>query len=139
MRWRSVQGGWAVVLESGDEVLESLRRFAREADVRAGFFLGLGAVNALQLAYWDAARHEYLRQEFDGDHEIGSLVGNLTQLEGQPFVHAHAVVGGPDYVAHTGHLVTARCAATMELFVHDFGGAVHRGMDPAVGLNLWKL
>jgi predicted DNA-binding protein with PD1-like motif len=139
MRWRAVQGGWLVVLEQGDDVLESLRRAAREAGVRSAALSGLGAANGVQLAYWDAVRREYLRADFEGDHEFGALVGNVTQLDGQPFVHAHAVIGGPDFHAYTGHLMAARCGATLEIYLHDFGGAVHRGMVPDIGLNLCKL
>jgi predicted DNA-binding protein with PD1-like motif len=77
--------------------------------------------------------------DFEGDLEIGALVGNITRLDGEPFVHAHVVVGGRDTIAHTGHLMAARCAATVELFLHDFGGAIHRAPDPAIGLNLCQL
>jgi len=139
MQWKAVQGGWAIVLASGDDVLDSLRRVAREAGIRAGALSGLGAVNGLQLAYWDQERREYLRTDLDGDHEIGALAGNVTQLNGEPFVHAHAVVAGRDLVARTGHLMAARCAATVEIFVHDYGCEIHRAPDPDIGLNLCKL
>ena len=139
MKWRAVQGGWAVVLQSGDDVLDCLRRVAREAGIRSGALSGLGAVNGLQLAYWDQERRQYLRTDLEGDHEIGALAGNITILDGEPFVHAHAVVAGRDLAARTGHLVAARCAATVEIFVHDWATEIHRGPDPDIGLNLCKL
>jgi uncharacterized protein len=139
MRWRAVQGGYAVVLQRGDDLLECLKQLARETNLRAGFFTGLGAACDVQIAYWDMERREYLRSELDGDQEIGVLTGNISQLEGQPFVHAHAVLSGHDFLARTGHVMRARVSATVEIFVHDFGGAIHRGMDAGVGLNLWQL
>ena len=139
MRSRAVQGGWAVVLQRGDDLLGSLQQFARDSGVRAGFFTGLGAVCDVQLAYWDMERREYLRTDLDGDQEIGALTGNIAQLDGQPFVHAHAVVSGHDLLARTGHVMRARVSATVELFVHDFGGAIHRAPDAAIGLKLWQL
>ena len=139
MRWRKVRGGWAVVLEVGDEVVESLRQFGRESRIRSGFFTGLGAANQIQLAFYDLDRKEYLRHDLPDNHEIGSLTGNLTQLDGEPFVHAHAVVAGRDYAARTGHLMRARCSATVEIFVHDFESEIVRRPVPEIGLNLWQL
>jgi hypothetical protein len=139
MRWTPVRGGWAVVMEVGDEVIEALQRFARESGIRSGFFSGLGAANEIQLAFYDLGRKEYLRQDFPENHEIGSLTGNLTQVDGKPFVHAHAVVAGRDYAARTGHLMRARCSATVEIFVHDFELEISREPNDAVGLKLWKL
>jgi hypothetical protein len=139
MRWRVVQGGWAVVLRQGDDVLESVRQVAREAGIRSAALSGLGAVAGVQIAYWDQAERQYLRVDLDGDLEIGALVGNVTLLEGQPFVHAHAVLGGRDFLARTGHLMAAKCAATVEIFLHDYGSAVHRRADPEIGLNLCEL
>jgi predicted DNA-binding protein with PD1-like motif len=140
MRWRRVPGGVASVLERGDEVLESLRRVAAEAGVQSGFISGLGAVDRVQLAFYDLERKTYDRIDLEGDHEIGSLTGNLTRLDGAPFVHVHAVVAGRDFTARTGHLMRAHCSATVELFVHDFGAEpIDRKPDAAVGLNLWKL
>ena len=139
MKWRTVQGGWVIVLATGDDVLDCLRRVAREAGILSGSLSGLGAVNGLQLAYWDQARREYLRTDLGGDHEIGALAGNITQLDGEPMVHAHAVVAGRDLVARTGHLMAARCAATVEIFVHDYATEIRRAPDPDIGLNLCKL
>ncbi len=139
MRWRAVQGGWAIVLDRGDDVHESLREVARAAGIQSGAFTGLGAVDDVQLAYWDLPAKEYLRTDFDGDYEIGALVGNLTFLDGKPFVHAHVVVGGRDFVARTGHLMRARCSATVEIFVHDYASTIERALVPEIGLSLCRL
>ena len=80
-----------------------------------------------------------LREVIRRGIEIGALTGNLSELDGQPFVHAHAVASGHDLLARTGHVMRARVSATVELFVHDFGGAIHRAPDAATGLKLWQL
>jgi hypothetical protein len=139
MRYRAVQGGWAVVLQRGDDLLGCLQQFARDTGLRAGFFNGLGAVCDVQLAYWDMSRREYLRTDLEGDQEIGGLTGNIAVLDGAPFVHAHAVLSGHDFLARTGHLMRARVSATVEIFVDDFGGAIHRALDAETGLKLWQL
>jgi predicted DNA-binding protein with PD1-like motif len=139
MRWRAVQGGWFVVLQSGDDVLECLRQVAREAEIRSASLTGLGAVSGVQLAWYDVPNQRYERLDIEGDVEIGCMAGNLTQVDGQPFAHVHAVISGRDCTAKAGHLMTARCGATVEIFLHDFAAAVHRGPEPSIGLNLCKL
>jgi hypothetical protein len=140
MRWRRVAGGVVAVLDRGDEVVESLRTLAQQAAVQSGCISGLGAVDHVQLAFYDLERKAYDRLDLEGDHEIGGLTGNLTLQDGAPFVHVHAVVAGRDFVARTGHLMRARCSATVELFVHDFGAEpIHRRPDTDIGLNLCKL
>jgi predicted DNA-binding protein with PD1-like motif len=49
------------------------------------------ARGSAQLAFCDLERKAYDRLDLEGDHEIGSLTGNLS-LDGAPFVHVHAVV-----------------------------------------------
>jgi predicted DNA-binding protein with PD1-like motif len=49
------------------------------------------------------------------------------------------VIAGRDFEARTGHLMRARCSATVEIFVHDFEAAITRAEVPALGLKLWKL
>ena len=93
----------------------------------------------MQLAFWDLERKEYLRTDLEGDHEVGNLTGNLTRLNGEPFVHAHGVVAGRDFLARAGHIMSARVSATLEVHVHDFGAEITRGMVPDIGLNLCKL
>jgi predicted DNA-binding protein with PD1-like motif len=139
VRWRGVQGGWAIVFEHGDDVLPGLLEVARAAGVQSGAMTGLGAVGAIQLAYYDLATKSYRRRDFEGDHEIGALCGNITRLDGEPLVHMHAVIGGPDFAAFTGHVMQARCGATLEVFLHDWAAGIDRRMDAAIGLNLCTL
>ena len=139
MHWRSVQGGWVVVLDRGDDLHASLKQAAGEAGIRSGAITALGAVDDVQLAYWNLAAREYERRDFDGDYEIGALVGNFALLDGQPFAHVHAVIGGRDFVAMTGHVMRARCSATVEVFVHDYASPVERRFVPEIGLNLCRL
>jgi predicted DNA-binding protein with PD1-like motif len=139
MRWRAVDNGWLVVLELGDDLHESLVRCARDADIASAFFTGLGAVADVQLAYYDLERQEYDRRDFGGDHEVGAMTGTLTRKDGDPFVHAHAVIGGPDFSAFTGHVMRARCGATLEIFVHGFGTVIDRRPVPEIGLALCRL
>lgn len=139
MLWRAVQGGWVVILDRGDDLHECLKQAAGEAGIRSGAISGLGAVDGVQLAYWNLGTREYERRDFDGDYEIGALVGNFAILDGNPFAHVHAVLGGRDFAAVTGHVMRARCSATVEIFVHDYASPVERRFVAEIGLNLCRL
>lgn len=139
MRWRAVQGGWIVILDRGDDLHECLKQAAAAAGIRSGAIAALGAVDDVQLAYWNLGTQEYERRDFDGDYEIGALVGNFALLDGKPFAHVHAVLGGRDFAAVTGHVMRARCSATVEIFVHDYASPVERRFVPEIGLNLCRL
>jgi predicted DNA-binding protein with PD1-like motif len=51
-------------------------------------------------------------------------------------IHAHAVVSGPDFVAHAGHLFSAEIAATAEVFLWATGERTERALDERTGLRL---
>ena len=72
--------------------------------MRAGLISGLGAVGETELGFFVRATGTYVTRTFLGEHEIGSLTGNFSELDGQPFPHCHAVIAGEDFAAHTGHL-----------------------------------
>ena len=62
----------------------------------------------------------------------------MALVEGQPFVHAHVVLGQRDLRAVGGHLVEARVAVTVEVFVDVMEGEVQREQDPEVRLKLLR-
>jgi predicted DNA-binding protein with PD1-like motif len=119
----------AVVLETGDEVLSALNRLAAERGVRAAHFSGVGAFREARLAYFDWERREYLALPAEGQVEVVSLVGNVTRYEGNPRVHAHAVLGRGDGAARAGHLLEAQVRPTLELLFLEWPSALHRAMD----------
>jgi hypothetical protein len=110
MRWRVVQVAGAAVLHRGDDVLASLSSWR-------------GKPTSAHLPAWGRqgvagllgqCRQVYERVDFEATGWRARR--QLVRLDGEPFVHAHVVVGGRDTVAHAGHLMAARCAATVELF-----------------------
>ena len=102
----------------------------------AGGITGIGSVREAVLGYYDESRREYLRREVPGDMELISFVGNVTWLDGKPFVHAHAVLSGADFAPIAGHLFQAEIAATGEFFFVEGGKPLKREEDGAKGLKL---
>jgi len=71
--------------------------------------------------------------------ELLSLIGDVVEKEGEPLVHAHAVVGKRDGTAHGGHLLQARVRPTCELVLTESPAHLRKEFDPVVGVALIKL
>jgi len=139
MQFQRTAYGYAVKIESGEEIVSALGDFARQAGVRAGLISGLGAAADCELGYFVRPTREYVRRTFAGEHEIGALTGNFSELDGQPFPHCHAVIAGRDLVAWTGHLFRGVTTVTCEVQVVTDPGVLRRLRRPDLGFNPLEL
>lgn len=126
MEFQRTRYGYALKLDSGEEIFGSLQAFAEAQGLKAGAILGLGAVGETELGFFVPGTHSYVRRVFTGDHEIGSLVGNFSELDGKPFPHCHIVIAGEDFVAHTGHLFRGVVTVTCEVQIVTDPGVLRR-------------
>jgi len=135
MKFRQMGDRLLIRPEVGEEVLEAIVRAAREAGVESGELTGIGGVEEVELGYYDLDAKRYVRRGLEGRFELVSLVGNLSCAEGVPFVHAHAVLSGPDMRALGGHLFKARVAVTAEIWLWGTEQTLARSYDESVGLK----
>ena len=135
MKRQRTRYGYVVRIDSGEEIIATLRAFARAEGVRSGLISGLGAVGEADLGFFVRATGQYVTRTFSGEHELGSLTGNFSDLEGEPFPHCHAVIAGEDFVAHTGHLFRGVVTVTCEVQVITDPDALRR-VRRADGLTL---
>ena len=130
---------FVLVLETGDEAVECLRRFAEEHEVEAGRFTGLGAFSTATLGFFDPDSREYEKIEIDEQVEVVTLVGNFATFKGEAKVHPHAVLGDRAGRAFGGHLLSGRVRPTLEVVVTDEPASLRRETDEASGLPLIAL
>lgn len=135
MESRRTRYGWALRLDPGEEIIASLAAFARQRDVRAGLISGLGAVGETELGFFVRETGTYVKRTFPDEHEIGSLTGNFSELDGEPFPHCHIVIAGDDFVAHTGHLFRGVVTVTCEIQVVTDPERLRRVRRPELGFN----
>jgi uncharacterized protein len=131
--------GYALKIDSGEEIFSTLQAFAQAQGLKAGVILGLGAVGETELGFFVPATRSYVRRVFTGDHEIGSLVGNFSELDGKPFPHCHVVIAGEDFVAHTGHLFRGIVTVTCEVQVVTDLGVLRRVRRDDLGFHPLEL
>ncbi|MBI1797000.1 MAG: DNA-binding protein [Candidatus Eisenbacteria bacterium] len=139
MQSRRTRYGYALRLDDGEEIVATLKAFAVAHGVRAGLISGLGACGETDLGFFVRATGEYVTRRFAGEHEIGALTGNFSELDGEPFPHCHAVIAGDDMVAHTGHLFRGVVTVTCEVLIVTDPDVMRRVRRPDLGFNPLEL
>ena len=127
---------WALIFDKGDEVVQELTKFAKDAQVPAAHFTAIGAFSGVTLGYFDRTRKDYTKIPVREQVEVLSLVGDIAYQDGEPKVHAHVVVGKSDGTAHGGHLLDARVWPTLELVLTESARVLSRVSDRESGLAL---
>ena len=139
MQWRKEAEHFWVKLDRGEEVSASLDRFFMESGVKSGVLLAIGALEETELGFFDCRSSQYLRRSFPEEMELVSFIGNITQLDGKTFCHAHAVLSGSDFIARAGHFFSGNVAITVECQVFPAATVVSRKLDDFTGLKLIQL
>ncbi|TSD84697.1 DUF296 domain-containing protein [Mycobacterium sp. KBS0706] len=128
---------FAVILETGEAVMECLQRFAEAERLTAAQITGIGAFSDAELRYFDWERKEYLPIPVQEQVEVASLLGDVAvSPEGKPALHVHLVLGRRDGSALAGHLAEARVRPTLELIVTESPAHLRKALDPESGLAL---
>jgi uncharacterized protein len=130
---------FALVFQTGDDVMDELQRFATHERLSAASFTAIGAFDRTVLGYFRIDRREYDRIPIDEQVEVLSLTGNVARTEEGPKIHAHVVVGRADGTAHGGHLLEARVRPTLEVVLVESPAHLCRTMDRETGLPLLDL
>ncbi len=130
---------WIIRIDKGEEIVSTLERFCREKGIRLGTVHGIGATNKATIGLFKTRTKEYVRKELVGDHEITSLTGNISRMNGQVYIHLHANLSDEHYQVLGGHLNSAVVSATCEVVVRELEGEVDRQFSEEIGLNLYKL
>jgi predicted DNA-binding protein with PD1-like motif len=127
---------YALIFDTGDEVLSALTEFAQEKHLAGSHFTAIGAFRDVTLGFFDWDRKDYRRIPVREQVEVLSLVGDIA-LEGQePKIHAHVVVGKADGTAHGGHLLEAHVRPTLEVILVESPRHLQRRFDPESKLAL---
>ena len=81
----------------GEELVSVLEEFCNKQKILGAWVKGLGAVDEVEISYYDLKDRNYKRQGFCGEFELLNLTGNIAPKEGKPFLHAHATFSRPAF------------------------------------------
>ncbi len=125
-------------LDPGDEIISCVKRFCALKEIYAGVISGLGAVKSVNLGFFEPASKKYQQKTFEGAFEMTSLTGNISTLNEEVYLHAHATFAGADYQVFGGHLAAATVSATVELCIRKDDDQLKRTFNPKIGLNIYQ-
>lgn len=121
-----------------EELLESLKKFCLAQGIKAGYFSGLGAVSEVTLMHYDVDTKKYSEKTYTQKMEIANLVGNVSWVENQTYLHTHGTFSDAEMKSWAGHIKKMIIAATGELFLIQLDGEIEREYSEEIGLNLLR-
>jgi len=136
MDYRKFNNKILVRLEKGEEIVESIRTLANKEQIKLGTITGIGAVNKATIGLFEVDTKVYNTIDLEEDMEIVSLGGNITEKDGEVYIHLHIAISNSTYNVKAGHLNSAIISATGEIFIDIIEGSVGRRFDKEAGLNL---
>lgn len=130
-----------LVLERGDNVIETITKYCADTNITSGVFTGIGAVERVKIGYYDLEKREYFFRDEPGVFEVASMNGNVALVDGKPFIHAHAVLSRCDETLECigAHIKEAFVAVTLEVFLTPLDISLGRELNESIGLKLLKL
>ena len=139
MKYFVLGSTYVIRLDPGDKVMESLRSLCDQDQIGAGVLYGLGAVEQAELGWFDREAKDYRTTRIEGPCEIVSLHGNVSRLDGKPFLHCHIALADKTFGVRGGHLREAVVSATSEIVLTRFFEELERKKDERTGLYLLDL
>ena len=129
------QRTYVVVLETGEEVLGSLKAFATQHNIHTAQLTAIGAFSDVVLQYFDWEQKAYRDVPVREQVEVASLNGDIAQgPSGEAALHVHLVIGKRDGAAMAGHLGEAHVRPTLEVIVTESPAQLRNVKDPETGL-----
>lgn len=123
-------------LEKGEEIVSSLTAYCRNAEIKNGAVIAIGAAEKLKLGFYDTGNNKYNYKHFPGEYEITTLMGNVSLLENELFVHLHITISDEEFHTYGGHLLEGYISITCEFIIEAFKMAIERQYDEVTGLYL---
>jgi uncharacterized protein len=139
MRYKRTGPACILRIDRGEEIVSTLKLFCTEQKIPVGTVGGIGAVSHAVIGMFETATKEYHTTTLTGDYELTSLLGSITAMDGQPYLHLHATLSDASYHTVGGHLSSAVVSGTCEVFIRIINARVRRTFDAEVGLNVFDL
>ncbi|HKK73196.1 MAG TPA: PPC domain-containing DNA-binding protein [Candidatus Krumholzibacteria bacterium] len=139
MRIQETDDRLLISLSRGEDVPASITRALVEREVGHAWIQAIGAIEQVTIGAYDLERREYLREELQGGWEVLSINGNFGWADGEPVLHAHAMLSDLQNHVRGGHLFAAKVHVTLEVVAFTGAARLERGYEDAVGLKTWEL
>lgn len=138
MEFQKFNNKYVLRMDRGEEIVSILKKFCVENQIKLARVSGIGAVNRAEIGLFKTGSKEYHSKVLRGDHEISSLIGNISTMDGEVYLHLHINLADEEYNIKGGHLGSAVISATGEIIIETIDASVEREYSEEIGLNLFK-
>ncbi|MFO7611235.1 MAG: DNA-binding protein [Clostridia bacterium] len=136
---KNMNSGFYIRIDRGEEIVGCIRDFCRTHKIKSGAISGLGSVWEAELGFFDTETKEYIKKELTGIYEIASMTGNISEMDGDVYLHVHAVLSDRECRTFGGHFARGIAGATCEVAVIPFKYGADRKFNEDIGLNLMDI
>ncbi len=137
MEYKKEGGVYIIRLDKGDEIISSLNRILKEEKIKSGWFCGIGALSKVKLVYFCQSKKDFKELEVNEEVELTSLNGDISMMDGEPYIHAHGTISDSKFNVKGGHFKEGVVGATVEIVLLAFEVDVNRKFNSTIGLNLF--
>lgn len=126
-------------IDKGEEVIESVLKFAEKENIKLGSITGIGASDDIVVGLFNTDTKKYEHSTYNNDYyEVTNFSGNLTMLGDKHYTHMHITFSDGNQKTFGGHLDKCVISGACELFIDIVDGNINRQKDENVGLNVLK-
>ena len=136
MKIKKIDHTYIIKLDRGEKIIESIKKFCVENDIKCGYFSGIGALDEVELAHYIVENKKYTSKVFKQVLEITNLTGNITTMDNEVYLHCHITLGNEKMGVIAGHLNEGIISATCEIILVRLEAEIDRKYDDLIGLNL---
>lgn len=138
MEYKKFGNHYLIRMDKGEEIVSTLKEFCQQQNITLGSIKGIGAVDKATIGLFKTNEKKYYSVELNGSYEITSLLGNISTMNGEVYLHLHINLSDEHYKTYGGHLNSAVISATGEIIIEAIDGMVDRKFNDDEGLNLLK-
>lgn len=135
--YKKLGNKYFIRVDKDTEIIRALKEICAENNITAGEITGIGAIKSATFGFFNPETKQYSEKTFDEYMEITSLLGNVSQKDGEVYLHLHMNASGKDYKTIGGHLVKSTVSATCEIILTSQEGSIGRKFSEDIGLNLF--
>jgi len=127
MKYKKFGNEIVVVLETDENIHDSIREVCGTENVGMGTITGFGGVKYLKTGIWNNDKNDYdYLVKNKGSMELLNLTGNISLLDGKVHTHIHVTAADANFNVFGGHLADGIVQNLMELYIYPGADKIDR-------------
>jgi hypothetical protein len=139
MQYKKTDNLLFIRFDPGEEIITELKKVVSDLDIKSGSISAIGALNNVTIGFFDTSIKEYKSKVFESDYEIVSLIGSVSSMNEEPYLHLHICIGDNQFNTYGGHFDRGIVSATCEMIIVISNDSITRCKGDKFGLNLLRL